>query len=147
MLADWETERNRRAALTEMAIALGLSVDQLDDAENQERVIQFVAARASSELFRNRLSDLCGLIQTGWNWLGMLLQVGVILGVIWYTISDDLSDAIHAWWIVAIAVFFGIMSTMFSLLCKLLTGRFPGQSRQSRKMLAELLENRHANGA
>lgn len=144
LVAGWETERNRKAALKEMSLALGLPVDELDNAEHQAKVLQFAAARFSSELFRNRLSDLCGLVQTGWGWLGTLLQVGVILGVIWYTFTDDLFNAVHAWWVIAVAFSFWISSVMFALLCKLLTGRFPGQARQARKMLAEHVEKRRA---
>ncbi|WP_090903054.1 hypothetical protein [Azotobacter beijerinckii] len=137
MLAGWRSERNRKTALEEMSLALGIPISELDRAEHQATVVQFAAAKFSSELFRNRLSDLCGLIQIGWGWLGNLLQVGVLLGVIWFTVTDDLSNSINAWWVIAIAFFFWISSVLFALICKLLTGRFPGQARQARKMLAE----------
>jgi hypothetical protein len=140
-LAVWEHERNGKASLEEMSLALGIPVGELENAEHQSKVIQFSAARFSSELLRNRLSDLCGWVQTAWGWLGTLLQVGVLLGVIWYTFTDDLSNSVHAWWIVAIAFFFWISSAFFALICKLLTGRFPGQARQARKMLAKFFEN------
>lgn len=144
-ISAWETERNRKAALEEMSLALGLTIDELDNPENQERVLQFAAARFSSELFRNRLSDLGGFIQTVWAWLGNLIQAGVVLGVIWYSVTDTPSNAIHAWWIVAIAIFFWISSIAFALLCKLLTGRFPGQARQARKLLAGQVGKHRAN--
>lgn len=141
-LADWESERNRRIALEEISLALGIPVGELDDARHERQVVQFVAARFSSELLRNRLSDLCGWIQTIWGWLGMLVQVGVLLSVLWYTFADDLSNGVHAWWIIAIAFFFSITSILFALVCKLLLGRFPGQARQARTMLAEAMQQR-----
>ena len=146
-IAAWETERNRKAALEEMSLALGLTIDELDNPENQEKVLRFAAARFSSELLRNRLSDLGGFIQTAWGWLGNLVQVGVVLGVVWYSVTDTPSNAIHAWWIIAIAIFFWISSVAFALLCKLLTGRFPGQTRQARKMLAGQVGKHRANSA
>jgi hypothetical protein len=140
MLSGWEIERNRKSALQEMSLDLGIPVGELDNDEHQAKVAQFAATRFSSELLRNRLSDLCGWVQTGWGWLGTLLQAGVLLGVIWYTITDDLSNSVHAWWIIAVAFFFWITSVLFALTCKLLTGRFPGQARQARKMLADAVE-------
>jgi hypothetical protein len=144
MLAGWESERNRKAALNEMSIALVIPVGELDNAEHQARIVQFVATRFSSELLRNRLSDLCGWIQTGWGWLGTFVQVVILLSVIWYTITDDLSNSVHAWWIIAVWFFFWLSSVLFALTCKLLTGRFPGQARQARKMLAEVVEQQRA---
>jgi|SRR3569623_1093418 len=144
-LAAWETERNRKTVLQEMSLALGLPVDEIDNRENQERVIQFAAARFSSEFLRNRLSDLCGFVQTIWGWFGSVVQVCVILGVIWYSVTGTPSNAVYAWWIVAIAFFFWILSVAFGLLCKLLTGRFPGQARQARKMLAGQVVKQRAN--
>ena len=151
MLAAWETERNQKSAIQEACLALGITVDEIDDAEHQEKIVQFVAARFSSELFRNRFSDLCGWIQTGWIWLSILIQACVLLGVIWVTVTGDLSNSVHAWWVLAVWFFFWISSVLFALACKLLTGRFPGQAKQGRKILAEEVEKQRAvltnNGA
>lgn len=143
-LAAWENERNRKVALEEMSVALGIPAGELNDEKHKSKVVQFLGAKFSSELLRNRLSDLCGWIQTVWGWLGMLIQVGVLLGVIWYTFTDDLSNGVHAWWIIAIAFFFSVSSVLFALICKLLFGRFPGQARQARKMLAEVVQQQRA---
>jgi len=97
--------------------------------------------RFSSELLRNRLSDLCGLILTMWGWLSLLLQAAVLIGVVWYTFTDGTNTAVAAWFIVAIVLFFWITSVMFSLVCRVLTGRYPGQAKQARKMLAEFLKS------
>ncbi len=140
MLAEWESERNRKAALQEMSLSLGIPVGELDNTEHQARIIEFAALRFSPELLRNRLSDLCGWVQTGWGWLGALLQAGVLLAVIWYTVTDDLSNSVYAWWIIAVFFFFWVSSVLFALTCKLLTGRFPSQARQARKMLAQVVE-------
>jgi hypothetical protein len=147
ILTRWEIERNRKSYLQEMSIDLGIPVGELDNVENQAKVDQFVATKYSSELLRNRLSDLCGWVQAGWGWIGTLLQAGVFLGVIWYTITGDISNSVHAWWIIAVAFFFWISSVFFGLICKLLTGRLPGQAGQARKMLAESVEQKRSVGA
>lgn len=147
VLAGWEIERNRKSALQEASLSLGIPVSELDIPEHQARVVQFVATRFSSELLRNRLSDLCGWVQMGWGWLGTLLQAGIFLGVIWYTVTDDLSNSVYAWWIIAVAFFFWISSVLFALACKLLTGRFPGQARQALKTLSGATEQLRSVGA
>ena len=144
VLAGWQAGKNQRAALEEASLALGILVSDLENAEHQEKVVKFAAEKFSSELFRNRLSDLCGWIQVGWNWLGTLVQWGFLIGVIWYTFTDGLANSVHAWWVIAIALGFWIPSVLFALVCKLLTGRFPGQARHARKMLADVARIRHA---
>ena len=58
-LSTWEIERNQKLALQEMSIELAIPVDELDKAEYQPKIIEFIAHRFSSELLRNRLSDFC----------------------------------------------------------------------------------------
>lgn len=137
----WELKRNQKGAAEEISIALGIPVESLDNSENVSKVVRFNAERFSSDLFRNRLSDLCGWVQVGWSWLGRLLQVGVFIGAIWYSFTDGAQNAIYAWWVIAIAIVFSITSILFGLICKLVTGRFPGQARQARKQLAQYIRN------
>ena len=79
LLGVWERERNLKSAHEEISLALGIAIGDLDNAEHQHKLIQFVAARYSSELLRNRLSDLCRWIQMGWTWLGVIVQYGILL--------------------------------------------------------------------
>lgn len=137
LLSTWELERNKKRAVEDASITLGIPIAELDDPEHGQRVTQFVAERSSSELLRNRLSDLCGFVLAGWGWLSNLLQLGVLLAVIWSSVTEDSSNAVYAWSIIAVAFFFWISSVIFGLSCKLLTGRYPGQARQARKFLAE----------
>jgi len=77
-----------------------------------------------------------------WGWLGLLLEAAVLIGVVWYTITDNLDTAVFAWVIVAIALFFCITVVVVSLICRLLTGRDPGQAKLARKFMAEFLKSR-----
>jgi hypothetical protein len=58
LIASWETDRNRKQALEETAIKLGVAVDDLDNQELTPKLLQLSSERFSSELLRNRLSDL-----------------------------------------------------------------------------------------
>lgn len=140
-LSAWELKRNQKAAAEEISIALGIPVESLGNTENASRVVRFNAERFSSDLFRNRLSDLCGWVQLAWGWLGRIFQVGVFFGAIWYSFTDSVQNAIYVWWVVAIALIFSVTSVVFGFVCKLVTGRFPGQARQARKQLAEYVRN------
>ncbi len=143
-LAGWETERNRKAGLEEMSIALGIPVDRLDDPENATKLVQFLAERFSSERLQNRISDLCWWIVAAWTWLGNLIQGGILIGVIWYSFADGPSNAIYAWSAPAIALLFWVVGVAFAFVCKLFTGRFPGQARQGRKSLSEFVRQQQS---
>lgn len=144
-IASWEIERNNRAYMQDLAIRLGVAVEELTDEKLSSKIVEVTSERFSSDRFSNRLSDLCGGVRTVWVWLGSLLQIGALLGVVWYTATESLTNAIYAWWIVAIGVFFWIAGVFFSLVCRLLTGRYPGQAKKARKGMAEFLSARRKN--
>ncbi len=143
-LSAWELKRNKKIAEEEISLALGIPAERLSDVENVSEVFKFNANRFSPDLFRNRLSDMCGWVQLVWGWLARILGVGVFLGVIWYSFTDSAQNAIYVWWVIAIAFFFSITSVVFGFICKLVTGRFPGQARQARKQLAQYINNQGA---
>jgi hypothetical protein len=140
----WELKRHRRHLLEEASIQLGVTVDDLDKEEMAPRVIQFSSERYSSALFRNRFSDRCGTLQTGWGRLGVMVQAGVLVAVVWYTITDSRTDAVYAWTLVALSLVFWMVGVIFSFACLLLTGRYPGQPEQARRAIAGAVRNRGA---
>ena len=140
LIAAWEADRIQKQVAAEASVALGVKVEDLDSEALAPKVLQLSAEKFSTELFRNRISDFCGLIQTIWGWLGNLIQVLVLLAVVWYTI-DSTENAVYAWFVVGIAIVFWLTSVIFSLTCKLLTGRYPGQAKEARKVAAEWVKN------
>jgi len=138
-IAAWELSRNQRKALEEFSIALGVPIDQLEEPDHMSKVIEWSAKKFSNELFKNRISDICGSIRTTWRWLGYGVEVTTLLAVIWFTVTDDLSNAIYAWFVTVVVIFFTIVSTLFALLCHLLTARWPGQAKEARASLIELI--------
>lgn len=144
LLGAWETQRNERRALENASLELGVPVEALDNPDIVPRLIQLSSSRYSSELLRNRLSDFCGLLRTAWGWLGSLAEGGILIAVTWYTFTSDPANAIYAWWIIGVAIFFALISIVFSLVCKLLTGRYPGEARQARKSLIKFIGEQRA---
>lgn len=144
-LGGWWDTKIQKAADEEASIALGVSVAQLNDEELIPRIIQLSSERYSRELLKNRVSDLGGLVRAVWNGLGSLLSAGVLIAVIWYTITDGLNNAVFVWSTIGIFLFFSFVSVAFSLACRVITGRYPGEASLARKKLAEFLKNRHAH--
>lgn len=137
LIAGWEQNKIQKQVSEETSVTLGVTVEELDSEELAPKILKLSSEKFSSELFRNRISDLCGLIRTMWGWLGNIIQVIVLLSVIWFTITDSTENAIYAWSVLGIAIVFWLVSVSFSLVCKLLTGRYPGQAKAARKVAAE----------
>lgn len=145
LIGVWDGQRIQRRALEDASIELGVSVEELKTNEElAPRFLQLLSSRYSSELLRNRLSDLCGIIRTLWVWLGSLMQFGIFIVVLWYTFTDSPSIAVHAWWVLAVALSFLVINVAFSLLCRLLTGRYPGEAKEGRKFLVKSIREQRA---
>jgi len=141
----WEQKRARKRRLQDASIALGVPATSLETDDSLiPRIVQYSSQRFSAELLRNRLSDLCGALRTAWGLLGTLLQVGVVAAVGWAMYVDGAQNAAYMWCMLAVAVFFWLASVGFSLLCLVLTGRYPGEAKAARKSIAVVIEQRHA---
>lgn len=140
-MTDWELERNQKRVLEELALKLGIPVADLEDEEKSEqhapKIIEIFMEKFSDELFKNRISDFLGIIHKASSGLSNILQVLLIIVVCWYTFTDDLGNAVYAWLINAIIILFCVANVVFSLFCKILTGRYPGQAKQARESLVK----------
>lgn len=137
----WEQGRVHRRRLQDASIALGVPLAALESDEGLiTRLTQYASQRYSSELLRNRVSDLCGLLRTVWGWLGALMQVGVVVGVGWYMYTDGAQNAVVMWSVLALAIFFWLTSVAFSFACLLMTGRYPGEAQMARKSISAVIE-------
>lgn len=141
LLGGWEAGKIEKQTLEEASVTLGISIEDLDNEEHAPKLLRLSAEKFSTELFKNRISDFCGVIRTAWGWLANIAQALVIITVLWYTITDNTDNAVYAWFIPAIYMFSWLVSVVFSLTCKLLTGRYPGQAKTTRKLTAEWVQN------
>jgi hypothetical protein len=113
-------------------------MNELEKPEHEAELIKFAATRYSGELLKNRFSDFCGSIRSAWNWLSGIAQIAILVAVVGFTISD-LSYAPFAWTANAVALISIPISVLFSFVCHLLTGRWPGQAKAARGQLAQLI--------
>lgn len=140
----------KRAGLVEtqnLSIQLGIPIDDMGDAANENLILDAMSKRFSSDLLSNRLSDLCGLLLSAWAWGGLLLQTGVFITVIWRTAAVSTENVEFVWLLTAISLLLWISSAIFSFVCRLLTGRYPGQAKLARKELLNLLNKKRTAGA
>lgn len=140
LMGERDKERIRRRRLEDISMALGVPVASLETDESlAPRLVQYWSQRFSRELLRNRVSDLCGALWTVWGWLSTLLQAILIVVVGWLMYAYGPQSAVLMWCVLAIAVFFWVVSVAFSLACLLFTGRFPGEAKAGRLALAPFL--------
>jgi hypothetical protein len=138
----WAAERNKKSLFQDAALKLGVSVDVVGEDRFAEQTLALVSDRYSNELLRNRLSDFCGVVRTGWEWLGLILQIVAIGAAVWTAFAESPSEAVIAWVAPMVAIFFAVTSILFALVCQLLTGRLPGEAKLARKNLAMFLKTR-----
>jgi phosphotransferase system glucose/maltose/N-acetylglucosamine-specific IIC component len=76
-----------------------------------------------------------------WEWLGSIIQIGTFISVCWFTFTDNITTAAYAWFIPLTAVVFWLCSVIFTFVCRLVTGRYPGEAKQARKSATEFLSS------
>jgi hypothetical protein len=144
LLGEWNAQRVSKKLVGEAAMSLGLTTDELDDAKNNPQVERYLAQRSSSELLRNRFSDLAGLLLTIFYWICGIASLLVLLGVGYATVTDELANAVHVWWILPLNLVGWVIGLVWCFTCLLLTGRYPGEAKLARKGLLQAIEQRKA---
>lgn len=129
-----------------ISFTLSIPVDEIDYEENGAKVLKYFVDWYNPELLRNRLSDLCGSLQTVWKRIGYLLQYGFIIGVAWFTLTDSHTNSVNAWFVLLVAVFVFISSLVFGWICQLLTDRGPGEAQRERERLSAVISERSERG-
>ncbi|WP_133501988.1 hypothetical protein [Cognatilysobacter terrigena] len=136
-LGAWIDRRNAARILQDASVHLGRPLAELEAPEFRPEVLRYFAAKYSDDLLSNRLSDFLGLLLAVFNWLVLLIQIAVFGAVAWFSYTEDQANAVYAWLLLVIALLAFAIGLCVIALCKLLTGRFPGQARNARKALAE----------
>ncbi len=95
MLGAWNAQRVGKKNVGEAVLSLGLTSAEIDDPKNNAQVERYLAQRSSSELLRNRISDLAGLLLTIFYWICAIGSLLILLGVGYVTVSDELANAVH----------------------------------------------------
>jgi phosphotransferase system glucose/maltose/N-acetylglucosamine-specific IIC component len=140
LLGIWLGNKSAAAELEVVSAKLGFTDEDLENKDNFYQATSLMYERYSNDRLGNRLSDFCGWIQTAVDWVVLLAQIAILISVIWFTAKDTLENAIYAWCIPAISLLSFAARMLFSFFCRILTGRYPGQAKSSRKALADMLK-------
>lgn len=133
LLANYQMQKGQKQVLLEISSTLGVTIEDLNNKELAPKITAFFLQKFNNDHFGNRLSDLLGHLLTIWKVLGAFIQWGFLIYVVWQTVINSYSFAVYAWFVIPIAVFIWIVSYFFSVLCWLITGRYPGQAKAVRK--------------
>lgn len=142
----WNNKRIEKSEILDISISLEIPISEINNTENSHRLERHLAEKYTNGFRMNRLADLCGWILIFWNSLGFLSQSIFLVAVIWYTVTDELSNSVYAWFGILIQLFFVISASIFAAMCLLITGSAPGQPRQVRNRLAEAIKQRFDDG-
>jgi len=123
--------------LGEAALTLGVPMEELESPANFEALLKYSHARFTNELLRNRLSDFLGHILKVWGWFGIFVQAVLIAWVIYATVTDGARYAPYAWLVLVVEVLGDAVALAAGFLCRLLTGRDPGQANRARAFLSQ----------
>lgn len=138
IVAGWINRREKDAIERDMSLDLDLKMGAPPNDETVSMTRKWMAERYSSELFRNRFSDVCGWIRLAWDSLTGLVILAIFATVLWETVTSDAADAKAVWLVVPVWAALAAPSLAFSMTCKFITGRYPGQARSVRKELMKM---------
>ncbi len=91
--------------------------------------LQGLDERMSTEKFGNRLADALGRIQQSLLWAGGTLCVCSFFIVAWLGLFRDREIALGTWFVLLAFIGTWLASGALSLVCNLLTGRYPGEPK------------------
>lgn len=113
----------------------GIPISELENPVNQDILNNYIMKRSNAKLIANRVADLCGTLLSVFLLLSAVLQALIIIAGIYLSIRHSENAAI-AWLAVLMALATWIISLLVTFLCRMFTGRSPGQARVMRRTLA-----------
>ena len=135
----WEQSKLQEKKMRELSIKLGIPIDEIESAEHIPKLSEFFSEKYSSEHFSNRLSDVFGFIRMGWYAIILLVQGAILIFTLYGMFKGNLEASVIFWFIPVLSVTSFIILLPFSLICKLLTNRYPGEAHNGRKFLTNYL--------
>lgn len=125
-----------------IALKLGIGFSDLAQKENSKEVYDLMVERFSGELFRNRVADLFGSVNLIVGYASSICQLIVYLAVIWLLITGSHSEALYSWFSLLLAISYSFFAFFINSICKILTGREPGQPNHVRRNLQAYIRNK-----
>lgn len=126
-------DRRAVSELESIGAQIGIPPDELMNSEHDAAIRGAAMVRYSSELFRNRLSDVVGLMLTVAGWLSAAVQLGITAGTAWYCWQNEAIDLMALWLMPLAYLLYLLFVATVSAVCLVITGRMPGQAKMTRR--------------
>ncbi|MFC1537085.1 hypothetical protein ACFL48_04680 [Pseudomonadota bacterium] len=126
-----------------LRLKMGLSQKEWLRGRNEQspELQALLVERYSDDLLQNRIADFLGLIQMVLGWVFLVLMILAFGLVAWEMFTGSWSSAIYAWFILVAQVAWWLINECFTFMCRLLTGRNPGEPKRVRKGVDVIQEN------
>lgn len=139
LLGAWIDQRNAARGLQDVTVDLGRPLTDFDSPERRPELVRYLGAKYSNDLLKNRLSDFFAVLLTAFSWFVLVVQLVIVASIAWFSYSEDQGNAVFAWLVLLVPVLGFTISLCVIVLCKLLTGRTPGEAKHVRKTMAETI--------
>jgi hypothetical protein len=136
----WGERVKRNKNYEDFSMALRVPVNGLLRGQHTPELVQHLSGKYSSELLKNRLSDLWDKVLLVFDTLLHLGMIGGIGSILWQIDAKDPERAVEIWGVPAIFVFFKVIESATVVMCVLLTNRYPGEAKLWRKEVSKHIE-------
>ena len=132
------SQKSHARVRREIALQLGIRVVELDIEENAQQFLRTFADRISSELFRNRISDLIGSIVNALDILFSIVMALILIFTIYNLFDQGPGGAPIIWFALGVFLFWVLVMFAIKFVYFVLTGRHPSEAKTARKNLQTL---------
>lgn len=134
-------ERAERDMLKNASIALRIPGIRVSSENVSPELFEYLSSRYDTEMLKNRISDFFDSALLIYSIVGdlILMAIGGIL--IYKMTTDGTEDAIMFWTIPLCAVLLATIEASTNAVCFTLTGRYPGEVKRWRMILANHIKS------
>lgn len=141
-LLHWFIKRHESQVLNEYALCIGMPQDEFCtkqlNIEEQQHLLEWMLEKYSNDHFKNRFSDLLGLLLTVKFWLVNIIITILSIATIWTMVAEKTWEPVSWWWLYVGWIIFDIIVTLiYAWVCRVLTDRNPGDAKRKRRELAD----------
>ena len=136
MFQDWVGQYLKKCRLRNWALDIGVSCEQLtQDNSLNAAVNKYLQKTYASDVVSNKFSDFAAFVVSALYYLSLFVSAVYLCWVVGLIIFDGGKSAPLAWISLIFKLLFFIASVIFSFMCMLMTGRYPGEASAIRQSL------------
>lgn len=122
----------------ELSMQLGVPIDEIENKENESALKKYLAEKYSDDLWSNRFANLFGYLHYAIRAIGLIAILAYNVMAIYFVVTGLENAHRLLWFGSALMVFYYVIELLLWKSCRFLTGRIPGQPKESLKHLMKL---------